>query len=119
MRGECLLNSVELDESVSALIVSAAFSRSPRRLYGVYFACDRGVKVKWDDRYASSHGKDVESDFNAAQEAYNKLSLPVMDLVSEALKHDDFVARLKDIFELPEGHEVEDEGVEEGDDPAP
>ncbi|MFS8025215.1 hypothetical protein Hanom_Chr16g01472351 [Helianthus anomalus] len=44
----------------------------------------------------------AEEGLRKAEENYDNLSLFVMDQVSEALKHDVYVARLKAIFELPE-----------------
>ncbi|KAJ0680981.1 hypothetical protein HanPI659440_Chr16g0630621 [Helianthus annuus] len=37
-----------------------------------------------------------------AVENYDNLSLPIMDLVTKALKHDDYVSRLRFILEPPE-----------------
>ncbi|MFS8010260.1 hypothetical protein Hanom_Chr14g01294941 [Helianthus anomalus] len=48
-----------------------------------------------------------------AEEVYDHLSLPVMELVRKALKHDDYVARLKSILEHPETVELLDEEEEE------
>ncbi|MFS7936578.1 hypothetical protein Hanom_Chr05g00417211 [Helianthus anomalus] len=53
-----------------------------------------------------------------AEEYYDNLSLSVMDLVTDALKHDDYVARLKSIFEPLETVELLDEEGEAGDDGA-
>ncbi|MFS7893787.1 hypothetical protein Hanom_Chr00s001107g01674271 [Helianthus anomalus] len=47
-----------------------------------------------------------EEGLRKAEENYENLSLPVMDLVSEALKHDDYMTRLKAIFEPPETVEL-------------
>ncbi|MFS8033150.1 hypothetical protein Hanom_Chr17g01566131 [Helianthus anomalus] len=63
----------------------------------------------------------VHASLLRCKKTYKKLALPVMDLVSEALQHNDYVACLKSIFELAEGHEREDEDVvgKEEDNPAP
>ncbi|MFS7945298.1 hypothetical protein Hanom_Chr06g00522621 [Helianthus anomalus] len=61
------------------------------------------------------HGKQIGDDLVAAQEAYSNLRLPVMDLVTEAPQHDDYVCHLKEIFELPVNHGEGEEGGE-GDD---
>ncbi|MFS8006297.1 hypothetical protein Hanom_Chr14g01247561 [Helianthus anomalus] len=53
-----------------------------------------------------------------AEEVYNNLSLPIMDLVIEVLKHDNYVSRLKSMFEVPETVELSDEEVETGGDGA-
>ncbi|MFS7946420.1 hypothetical protein Hanom_Chr06g00536121 [Helianthus anomalus] len=50
------------------------------------------------------------------EENYDNLFLPVMDLVTEALKHDDFVSRLRSIFESSEIVKLTDEEDEAGDD---
>ncbi|KAJ0765812.1 hypothetical protein HanPI659440_Chr08g0307931 [Helianthus annuus] len=39
-------------------------------------------------------------------------SLPLMDLVTDSLKHDDYVSCLNSIFEPPETVELTDEGAE-------
>ncbi|MFS8023772.1 hypothetical protein Hanom_Chr16g01455451 [Helianthus anomalus] len=52
-----------------------------------------------------------------AEEVYDHLSFPVMELVTEALKHGDYVVRLKSILEHPETVELTDEEEEaDGDD---
>ncbi|KAJ0694650.1 hypothetical protein HanPI659440_Chr15g0611221 [Helianthus annuus] len=111
-----VLNSVEIDETVAALMVAA---RSVGHQEG-YHECVAHVyedlKVQWDDRFSTSHGKNVEGVFTAAQEAYDSLSLPVMDLVSDSLKHDDYVDWLNSIFELPKGQEVEENDMVGGED---
>ena len=56
------------------------------------------LKTKWDTSRASTHGKDTAALFAAAQEKYNQLQIPVMDLVDAAIQKDDFVDRLKEIF---------------------
>ncbi|MFS7943205.1 hypothetical protein Hanom_Chr06g00497521 [Helianthus anomalus] len=50
-----------------------------------------------------------------AEEVYDHLSLPVMELVTEALKHDNYVARLKFILVPPETVELSDEVEVAGD----
>ncbi|MFS7950429.1 hypothetical protein Hanom_Chr07g00583091 [Helianthus anomalus] len=74
------------------------------------------LKGKWDTQHCLVNAK-AEKGFNQAEENYNTLSLPVMDLVSNALRHDDYVTRLKAIFNVPEAQELsdnEDEDVGDG-----
>ncbi|MFS7918537.1 hypothetical protein Hanom_Chr03g00202351 [Helianthus anomalus] len=52
-----------------------------------------------------------------AEDNYDNLSLPILDQVTEALKHDDYVARLKAIFEPSEIVQLtnnDDEASEDG-----
>ncbi|KAF5803023.1 hypothetical protein HanRHA438_Chr06g0275521 [Helianthus annuus] len=58
----------------------------------------------------------AEEACKAAEEVYDHLSLPIMELVTEALKHDDYVARLKSILIVPETVELSDEEEEEAGD---
>ncbi|MFS7905533.1 hypothetical protein Hanom_Chr01g00048801 [Helianthus anomalus] len=53
-----------------------------------------------------------------AEEVYNNLSLLIIDLVTDAHKHDDYVSRLKSIFEVLETIELSDEEEESGGDGA-
>ncbi|MFS7945333.1 hypothetical protein Hanom_Chr06g00523061 [Helianthus anomalus] len=72
-------------------------------------------KVEWDERYSKMQGRETQTELSITKEAYNNLRLPVVDLVKEALQHDDFMDRLKVIFEPPTNEDVEEEGEEEGD----
>ncbi|MFS7962469.1 hypothetical protein Hanom_Chr08g00727001 [Helianthus anomalus] len=51
-----------------------------------------------------------------AEEVYDNLSLPIMDLVTEAVKHDDYVSRLKAIFEPLQTVDLSNEDDEAGGD---
>ncbi|MFS7968195.1 hypothetical protein Hanom_Chr09g00794641 [Helianthus anomalus] len=53
-----------------------------------------------------------------AEENCDNLALLVMDLVTEALKHDDYVARLRAFFEPPETVQLTDDDDEANDDGA-
>ncbi|KAJ0633379.1 hypothetical protein HanLR1_Chr17g0676041 [Helianthus annuus] len=57
----------------------------------------------------------ADSILSRAEEVYDHLSLPIMELVTEALKHDDWCARLKSILDLPETVELTDEEEAGGD----
>ncbi|MFS7945336.1 hypothetical protein Hanom_Chr06g00523091 [Helianthus anomalus] len=72
-------------------------------------------KVEWDERYFKMQGRETQTELSITKEAYNNLRLPVVDLVIEALQHDDFMDRLKVIFAPPTNEGVEEEGEEEGD----
>ncbi|KAJ0443488.1 hypothetical protein HanIR_Chr16g0821301 [Helianthus annuus] len=51
----------------------------------------------------------ADSMLTRAEEVYDHLSLPVMDLVTQTLKHDDWCARLKTILDPPQTVELSDE----------
>ncbi|MFS7961292.1 hypothetical protein Hanom_Chr08g00713251 [Helianthus anomalus] len=87
-----ILNAMELDQAVAALTDVACAA-----LHQHFGAHHCSVTDQADEMLAR------------AKEVYDKLSLPVMDLVVEALKHDDYVARLKSILMVPETVELSDE----------
>ncbi|MFS7913794.1 hypothetical protein Hanom_Chr02g00145881 [Helianthus anomalus] len=90
-----ILNATKLDKAVVVLtMVARAAGRSG------YVKCATHEALVW------------------AEENYNNLSLSVKELVTEALKHDDYVSRLKSIFEPQETAELMDEEDEAGDDGA-
>ncbi|MFS7980332.1 hypothetical protein Hanom_Chr10g00938211 [Helianthus anomalus] len=69
-----VLNSNELDQSECTHHVTNA------------------LRVDWDTSRSATHGVDTEAAHAAAKTEYNNLRLPVMDLVTDALQADDFVA---------------------------
>ncbi|MFS7929079.1 hypothetical protein Hanom_Chr04g00328341 [Helianthus anomalus] len=77
------------------------------------------LKVQWNEQYSAIYGKNTEGKFTSAQNTYDNIHLPVMDLVIEALKHDDFLDHLKLIFKPPTTTGVEEEGDQKGDEDAP
>ncbi|KAM0036943.1 hypothetical protein Hdeb2414_s0014g00432321 [Helianthus debilis subsp. tardiflorus] len=82
-----ILNASEMDTAVAALIdASRAF-----------------------DTTHCSVTDQADAMLTRAEEVYDHLSLPVMDWVTEALKHDDWCARLKTILDPPETMELTDE----------
>ncbi|KAJ0715108.1 hypothetical protein HanPI659440_Chr13g0497321 [Helianthus annuus] len=86
-----------------------------------YVECTMHVEEELKQKFKTHHcsvGDQAEEMLVKAEENYDNLSLPVMDLVTDALKHDDFVSRLRSIFEPPEAVELSDEEVEAGDDGA-
>ncbi|MFS8035252.1 hypothetical protein Hanom_Chr17g01590871 [Helianthus anomalus] len=63
-----------------------------------------------------THVEEAEEGLLRAEENYDNLSLPVMDMVTEALKHDDFVPRLRSIFEPQETVQLTDDEDDADDD---
>ncbi|KAJ0749636.1 hypothetical protein HanLR1_Chr05g0172331 [Helianthus annuus] len=86
------LNSSELDAAVAALIDA---SRAAGH-HGGYLEC-------------AHHVEEADAALALAEEVYDHLSLAMMDLVTEALKHDDWCARLKTILDPPQIVELSDE----------
>ncbi|MFS7952319.1 hypothetical protein Hanom_Chr07g00605591 [Helianthus anomalus] len=101
----CIANSIfnasDLDRVVVALTMDA---RAAGHRAG-YVECAAHVEEALSTQFGTHHfsvGEGAEDGLLKAEEKYNNLSLPIIDLVSEALKHDDYVVRLKPIFEPPE-----------------
>ncbi|KAJ0767945.1 hypothetical protein HanLR1_Chr03g0095791 [Helianthus annuus] len=84
-----ILNATEMDAAV-AVLIDASRAVGHR---GGYLEC--------------AHHADAM--LARAEEVYDHLSLPVMELVTEALKHDDWCARLKCILDPPKTVELTDE----------
>ncbi|KAF5782587.1 hypothetical protein HanRHA438_Chr11g0510381 [Helianthus annuus] len=110
-----VLNSIELDRVLVALTVA---SRHVGYREG-YTECashvEAGLHVQWGTRHCSVN-EGAEKGLQDAEENYDNHSLPVMDLVSDALQHDDYVTRLKEIFEASETQELfDDDGDDAGD----
>ncbi|MFS8010249.1 hypothetical protein Hanom_Chr14g01294821 [Helianthus anomalus] len=107
-----VLNANELDQAVAAL--TDALRAVEHR--GGYVECAWHVEEALGQHFGTRHCS-VTDKANAilsrAEEVYDHLSLPVMELVRKALKHDDYVARLKSILEHPETVELSDEEEEE------
>ncbi|KAJ0684355.1 hypothetical protein HanLR1_Chr11g0390311 [Helianthus annuus] len=110
-----ILNATELDRAVVALTMVA-------RAAGHHVGCvecaahvEDALRTRFGTRHCSvSEG--AEEGLLKAEENYDNLSLPIMDLVSEALKHNNYVARLRSIFEPPETVQLIDDEGEDGDD---
>ncbi|MFS7946036.1 hypothetical protein Hanom_Chr06g00531291 [Helianthus anomalus] len=58
------------------------------------------LRVNWDTSKSATCGVDTSVTHAAAKEEYNNLHLPVIDLVTIALKSENFVDQLKEIFFL-------------------
>ncbi|KAJ0612208.1 hypothetical protein HanHA300_Chr01g0024941 [Helianthus annuus] len=103
-----ILNAGELDGAVAALINA---SRAVGHCGG-YLECSQHVEEVFGQAFDTSHcsvTEQADAELARVEGAYDHLSLPVMDLVMEALKHDDWGARLKAILDPPEMIEVSDE----------
>ncbi|KAJ0560657.1 hypothetical protein HanHA300_Chr06g0213811 [Helianthus annuus] len=103
-----ILNASELDIAVAALI-DASRAAGHR---GGYLQCAQHVEEVFGQEFDVSHCS-MTDQANAvlayAEEVYDHLSLAVMELVTEALKHDDWCPRLKTILDPPETVELSDE----------
>ncbi|MFS7911295.1 hypothetical protein Hanom_Chr02g00116441 [Helianthus anomalus] len=89
-----VLNASEMDAAVAALI-DASLAVGHR---GGYLECSHHMEEAFGQEFDTSHCS-----------VYDKLTLPVMDLVAEALKHDDWCARIKTILDPPDTVELSDE----------
>ncbi|KAM0044378.1 hypothetical protein Hdeb2414_s0010g00352521 [Helianthus debilis subsp. tardiflorus] len=103
-RGVCLiansiLNASKLDGVVAALIDASC------TVFGQSF-----------DTSHCSVTDQANVELARAEGAYDHLSLPVMDLVMDALKHDDWCQRLMSLLDPPETVELSDEEEPAGDD---
>ncbi|KAM0017673.1 hypothetical protein Hdeb2414_s0027g00690711 [Helianthus debilis subsp. tardiflorus] len=102
-----ILNSIDLDQPVANLMVTA---RNDGYTQG-YAECTQNVndalRVDWDNSRSATCRVDTGAAHAAAKAEYNNLRLPVMDLVTTALQSDDFVAQLKDI--LPDEADASDD----------
>ncbi|KAJ0912178.1 hypothetical protein HanRHA438_Chr06g0271351 [Helianthus annuus] len=110
-----ILNAGELDSAVAAL-TDAARAVGHR---GGYLECAQHVEEMIGQEFDVSHCS-VTDQANAAlthaENAYDNLTLPVMDLVVEALKKDDWCQRLKAILDPLVTVELSDEEETAGDD---
>ncbi|KAJ0614313.1 hypothetical protein HanIR_Chr02g0061041 [Helianthus annuus] len=79
---------------------------------GGYLECTQHVEEALKQHFGTRHRSvtdQADEMLAKAKEVYDHLSLPVMELVMEALKHEDYVARLKSILMVPETVELSDE----------
>ncbi|MFS7945105.1 hypothetical protein Hanom_Chr06g00520061 [Helianthus anomalus] len=110
-----ILNATELDQVVAGL-TDATRVVGHR---GGYMECVQHVETTLKQHFGTRHcsvNEKAEEMLIKAEEVYDNLSLPIMDLVTDALKHDDYVARLKSIFVVPETVELSnEEEIAEGD----
>ncbi|KAF5799236.1 hypothetical protein HanRHA438_Chr00c11g0848851 [Helianthus annuus] len=106
-----ILNASELDAAVAALI-DASRAVGHR---GGYLECAQHVEEAFGQEFDVSHCSvtdQADAALARAERVYDHLSLHVMDLVAEALKHDDWCYRVKTILDLPQTVELSDEEEE-------
>ncbi|KAM0061962.1 hypothetical protein Hdeb2414_s0004g00142401 [Helianthus debilis subsp. tardiflorus] len=109
-----ILNAGELDKAVAALI-DASRAVGHR---GGYLECAQHVEEVFGQEFDTSYcsvSDQADAELARAEKAYDHLSLPVMDLVADALKHDDWCQLLKTILDPPETVELSDEEEPAGD----
>ncbi|KAJ0561287.1 hypothetical protein HanHA300_Chr06g0221191 [Helianthus annuus] len=66
-----------------------------------YLECTQYVEEALKQHFGTRHCSmtdQADEMLAKAEEVYDNLSLPIMELVVDAVKHDDYVARLKSIF---------------------
>ncbi|XP_022032220.1 myosin-6-like [Helianthus annuus] len=110
-----ILNAGELDHAVAAL-TDAARAVGHR---GGYLECAQHVEEMFGQEFDVSHCSvtdQANAELTRAESAYDNLTLPVLDLVVEALKKDDWCQRLKAILYPPVTVELSDEEEPAGDD---
>ncbi|XP_035836082.1 uncharacterized protein LOC118484198 [Helianthus annuus] len=103
-----ILNAGELDRAVAAL-TDAARAVGHR---GGYLECAIHVEEMLGQEFDVSHcsvTEQADAALARAEDSYDNLTLPVMDLVVEALKKDDWCQRLKAILDPPVTVELSDE----------
>ncbi|MFS7996661.1 hypothetical protein Hanom_Chr12g01132471 [Helianthus anomalus] len=96
-------------DTVVAALIDASCAVGHR---GGYLECANHVEEAFGQEFDISHCSvtdQADAVLGCAEEVYDHLSLPVMELVTEALKHDDWCARLKSILNPPETVELSDE----------
>ncbi|MFS7903717.1 hypothetical protein Hanom_Chr01g00027311 [Helianthus anomalus] len=109
-----ILNVTKLDQAVAALTdVARPVVHRGGYLEGAQHF-EEALGQHFGTRHCSvSHAAD--SMLSRSEEGYDHLSLPVMELVIYALKHDDWSARLKSILDPPENVQLSDEERAGGD----
>ncbi|KAJ0669223.1 hypothetical protein HanPI659440_Chr17g0698591 [Helianthus annuus] len=111
---DSILNATELDRAVAGLTDVA---RAVGHRAG-YLECTQHVETNLKRHPGMRHCSVTNQAYDMmvkAEEVYDNLSLPIMDLVTEALKLDDYVLRLKSVFEVLETIELSDEEETGGD----
>ncbi|KAJ0777152.1 hypothetical protein HanLR1_Chr02g0054051 [Helianthus annuus] len=110
-----ILNASEMGAAVATLI-DASRAVGHR---GGYLECAQHVEEAFGQEFDVSHCS-VTDQADAAlarvEGVYDHLSLPMMDLVTEALKHDDWCSRLKTILDPPQTMELSDKEETAGED---
>ncbi|KAJ0894426.1 hypothetical protein HanPSC8_Chr09g0388951 [Helianthus annuus] len=86
---------------------------------GGYLECAQHAEEIFGQEFDTSHcsvADEANAALTRAEHAYDHLALPVMELITKALEHDDWCARLKAILDPPEMVEVSDDEEPAGDD---
>ncbi|XP_021971262.1 uncharacterized protein LOC110866421 [Helianthus annuus] len=107
-----ILNAGKLDH----VVAQSACAVGQR---GGYLECAQHVEEMFGQEFDVSHCSVTDQanvELTRAESAYDNLTLPVMDLVVEALKKDDWCQRLKAILDPPVTVELSDEEEPAGDD---
>ncbi|KAM0006933.1 hypothetical protein Hdeb2414_s0157g00817581 [Helianthus debilis subsp. tardiflorus] len=112
-----ILNASELDRAVAAL-TDAARAVGHR---GGYLECADHVEQMFGQEFDTSHcsvTEHADAALASAENSYDNLSLPIMELVVESLKKDDWCQRLKAVLDPPVTVELSDEETagDDGDD---
>ncbi|KAJ0466286.1 hypothetical protein HanRHA438_Chr14g0682531 [Helianthus annuus] len=113
-----ILNASELDRAVAAL-TDAARAVGHR---GGYLECADHVEQMLGQEFDISHcsvTEHADAALASAENSYDNLSLPIMELVVESLKKDDWCQRLKAVLDPPVTVELSDEepaGDDDGND---
>ncbi|KAJ0690363.1 hypothetical protein HanOQP8_Chr11g0417061 [Helianthus annuus] len=108
MVANSILNANELDRAVAAL-TDAARAVGHR---GGYLECADHVEQMLGQEFDTSHCSvtdRADAALASAENSYDNLSLPIMELVAESLKKDDWCQRLKAILDPPVTVELSDE----------
>ncbi|KAF5787356.1 hypothetical protein HanXRQr2_Chr10g0451801 [Helianthus annuus] len=103
-----ILNASELDRAVAAL-TDAARAVGHR---GGYLECADHVEQMLGQEFDISHcsvTEHADAALASAESSYDNLSLPIMELVVESLKKDDWCQRLKAVLDPPVTVELSDE----------
>ncbi|KAF5781624.1 hypothetical protein HanPI659440_Chr11g0417651 [Helianthus annuus] len=96
-----ILNETELDKAVVGLTMDAHAAGHRAGYVECTQHVEETLKQHFDTHHCSASDQ-AKGILVKAEEVYDNLSLHEMDLVTEALKHDGYVSRLKSIFEVPD-----------------
>ncbi|MFS7980916.1 hypothetical protein Hanom_Chr10g00944791 [Helianthus anomalus] len=103
-----ILNASKMDAAV-VMLIDASRAVGHR---GGYLECAHHVEEAFGHEFNISHCSvtdQADAALAHAEGVYDHLSLPVIDLVTEALKHNDWCSRVKTILDPPQTMELSDE----------
>ncbi|MFS8024910.1 hypothetical protein Hanom_Chr16g01468841 [Helianthus anomalus] len=106
-------SSVELEDA-KALNVDLNADRQWMRDYGAIYIANAIMDTLEVDATCRAREVDTEGELKAASNAYNTLVVPILAQVEECLAADDYVDRLRDLFEPEADAEGETEGEAQG-----